>query len=108
MTTLCHPSFTGDEIAIVGEGRVDESRRGVLLQRLDDLRRMAADEAGTLAWQWYFDPEDPSVLCVYELYVDMDALGRHRENVLPLLAGIGECFSTPIRPRRVRPLTTTP
>ncbi|TDC20390.1 antibiotic biosynthesis monooxygenase [Actinomadura bangladeshensis] len=105
---LCHPPLTGDEIAIIGRGVVDETRRADLMQRLELLRGIAADEPGTLAWQWYCDSEDPSVLWVYELYADKDALDRHRENVLPLLPGVGECFSTPIAPRRVRPVESRP
>ncbi|SDG38264.1 putative quinol monooxygenase [Pseudonocardia oroxyli] len=104
--TLCHPPLTGAEIAIIGQGVIDESRRADLMERLEVLRRIAADEPGTLAWQWYCDLKDPSVLCVYELYSDREALDLHREHVLHLLPGVGECFSTPIAPRRVRPMAS--
>jgi quinol monooxygenase YgiN len=104
---LGHPPLTGDEIAVFGHGVIDESRRADLMERLEVLRRMTADEPGTLAWQWYCDLEDSSVLWVYELYADKDALERHWEHVLPLLSGVGECFSTPVTARRVRPLESS-
>lgn len=96
--------MTGDEVAIIAHGVIDEDRRADLTERLAVVRRLVADEPGTLAWQWYSDRTDPSVLWVYELYADLDALDRHRRNVIDLLPGIGECFRVSPTLHRCRPL----
>jgi quinol monooxygenase YgiN len=99
-----NPPVTGDQVAILASGVVDESRRADLVRQLSVLRRIVADEPGTLAWEWYSDTSDASVLWVYELYADLDALDRHRQNVKSLLPGVASCFSVPITPHRCRPL----
>jgi quinol monooxygenase YgiN len=99
-----HPAPSGGEVAVIAHGVVAEDRRTDLVPRLSVLRSIVAEEPGTLAWQWYYDRTDASVLWVYELYADEDALDRHRRNVAELLPGVAECFLVRPEPHRCRPL----
>lgn len=91
-------------VVIFASGVVDEAKRPEFLERAEELRRRCLADAGTLAWSWFSDREDPSIVWIYEEYADDVALNVHRETVRGLLRPLLACFSERLVAHRCVPL----
>ncbi|MDT7717906.1 MAG: hypothetical protein QOH09_3898 [Pseudonocardiales bacterium] len=71
-------------ITVRGELHVSPETRDEFAKVARALAQIAANEAGTLRYNWYIS-EDPTVFVVIEEYVDPEAAIAHNENCVEFL-----------------------
>lgn len=66
--------------ALIARYHVKPGNAGLVEQTLRAMsERVRADEPGCLAYHANIDTENDHLFCLYEVYVDEDALAAHRE-----------------------------